>query len=416
MTTPMPDTITPPLSAKDEFRRGWGIIAASVLGIGLGQAAMPTYSMGLFAPHLASQFGWGVGQIMTCMTIIMLVTLVAGPMSGALAERIGARRVVLWAIPLWGAGFCTLALSDGSLTRYYVTWALIALVGSATLPITFTRGVNRAFDKAKGLALGLSMTGTGLFGIFGKPFVAVMIAKYGWQTSFVALGLLPIALAWPAAWFLYREDDTGSHGAEHAPAERPGLTLAEALRDYRFWLMALALVPVSFALGGPVPNMELILKDGGLTPVQVMAIAPLMGLASMTGRLVGGFLLDRIWAPAVAFVVLSLPAISFLYFASGALSPGMAAAAVFTLSFALGIEYDAVAFFVARYFGLRRYGGIYGLLYICFALGAGISPMFFGRDHDAFGNFHHILTLSAYILVPSAALFLLLGKYRRFAD
>lgn len=403
-----------PLTSKEEFSRGWGVILASTLGIGLGMAAVPTYSMGLFAPHLVREFGWSVGQIMASMSIITLMSLWAGPTYGAWAERIGARRIILVAIPLWGLGFISLALLNGSLVQFYLTWLAIGLVGAATLPITFTRAVNRGFDKAKGLALGLAMTGTGLFGIFGKPFLGAILAAYGWRLGFVAVGLLPILIAFPAAWFLFREDDRSLPDGNHVPVERPGMTVPEALRDWRFWLIAAALVPTSFAMGGPVPNLELILKDGGLTAEQALTVTPLIGLAAIIGRLVGGWLLDRIWAPLVGFVILSLPAVSLWYLGSGLLNVGNARLATFVLGFALGIEYDMVAFFVARYFGLRRYGAIYGLLYVCFAAGAGFSPMIFGHNHDTTGNFHAILSASAVALLLSAASFLLLGRYRQF--
>jgi len=410
----MSDMIIPPLTAREEFSRGWGVIAASTLGIGLGMAAVPTYSMGLFAPHLVREFGWSVGQIMASMSIITLMSLWAGPTYGAWAEKIGARRIILVAIPLWGLGFISLALLNGSLVQFYLTWLVIGLVGAATLPITFTRAVNRGFDRAKGLALGLAMTGTGLFGIFGKPFLGAVLATYGWRMGFVAIGLLPVLIAFPAAYFLFHEEDRRLPDGHHAPVERPGLTVPQALRDWRFWLIAAALVPTSFAMGGPVPNLELILKDGGLSAEQALTVTPLIGLAAIIGRLVGGWLLDRIWAPAVGFVILSLPAISLWYLGSGLLDVGHARWATFTLGFALGIEYDMVAFFVARYFGLRRYGAIYGLLYVCFAAGAGFSPMVFGHNHDTTGNFHAILSASAVALVLSAASFLLLGRYRRF--
>ncbi|HWU03283.1 MAG TPA: MFS transporter, partial [Novosphingobium sp.] len=293
------------LSPGAEFRRGWGIIVASTFGIGLGLAAMPTYSMGLFAPQLVKEFHWSVGQIMASMTIVTMITLFAGPIFGSVAERVGARRIVLIGLPLWGLVFASLSFSTASLGQFYLTWALLGVVGAMTLPITFTRAVNRSFDAAKGLALGLSMTGTGLFGIFGKPFLGWVIAHHGWRAGFFALGMLPILIALPIAFVLFREDDSGSHGLTHAPGERPGLTLGEALREWRFWLIAIVLIPLSFALGGPVPNLELILRDGGLTAQQALTITPLMGMASICGRLVGGFLLDRIWAPLVGFVLLS---------------------------------------------------------------------------------------------------------------
>lgn len=274
-------------TALGEFRRGWGIILSALLGIGLGMASLPTYSMGLITPLLVRDFGWSVGQIMVCLSIITLISIGGAPGFGWLTEKYGARRIVLIGLPLWGLSMAALALSNGSLTRFYLTWVAIGLTGSATLPITFTRTVNRRFDKAKGLALGLSMMGTGLFGFFGKPVLALVLNDHGWRAGFLLLGALPVLVAFPAAFLLLREDERTLPDGHHVPVERPGLSLAQTLRDWRFWLMAAALLPVSFALGGPVPNLELILRDGGLTPAAIITVTPLFGLASITGRLAG---------------------------------------------------------------------------------------------------------------------------------
>lgn len=73
-----------------------------------------------------------------------------------------------------------------------------------------------------------------------------------------------------------------------------------------------------------------------------------------------------------------------------------------------------IAFIVARYFGLRSYTAIYGMLYVSFALGAGMSPLIFGYNFDVYGNYHFMLTLSALVLIGGAAALLPLGRYRDF--
>ena len=398
-----------------EFRRGWQVVLASLLGIGLGLSPMPFYTMGVFAPHLAREFGWSIGQIMGGITITTLMLLWAAPVVGMLAERLGVRRVALVSLVLFGLTFMTLGLSSGSLVQYYVTWGAIAVLGAGTLPITWTKVVNHWFDRRKGLALGLSLTGTGLFGMASKPYLAWLIGEHGWRAGYFGLGLLPILIALPTAFFLFRDTDTHADAVvrETTPG---GLTLRQAFAEWRFWLLALALVPISYALGGPVPNLEVILKGGGVDPGTILTLTPLVGLSSLTGRLAGGWLLDRFWAPAVAFVILAVPAVSCWLLTGTALDYPSAAVAILLIGFALGVEYDVMAYFVARYFGLRNYAAIYGTLYVFFSLGAGVGPLGFGRDYDAHGNYHLSLMISAVILVLAAASFLLLGRYRHFAD
>lgn len=398
-------------AGEGEFRRGWPVVLASLIGIGCGLAALPFYTMGVFAPHLAREFGWSVGEIMAGLTITTLAVTVAGPAAGLLCERYGPRPVVLTSLALFGLSYLSLAVLDNSLPRFYLTFGVIAFVGAGTLPITWTRTVNRWFDRRRGLALGFAMMGTGLFGIACKPLLAWVIGLAGWRAGFLVLGGLPLLLALPLAWCLFREPESPAGAGAQEVAPVTGLSRGEAMSSWRFWLIALALLPISFALGGPVPNLEGILADRGLSPETILRLTPLVGLASITGRLIGGWLLDRFWAPAVAFVILSLPSISCLMLTSGGLDSTSGAAAIFLIGFALGIEYDVVAYLTARYFGLKAYSAIYSVFYVFFATGAGFAPMAFGMIRDRTQDFALALQLSAIMLPLSAAAFLLLGRY-----
>ena len=174
-----------------EFRRGWSIIVASLIGIGCGLAAFPFYTMGVFAPHLAREFGWSVGEIMGSLTVTTLSVVIAGPVAGSLCDRYGTRPVALVSLALFGLSYLSLALLTSSLVQFYVTFAVIATTGAGTLPITFTRTINRWFDCNRGLALGLAMMGTGVFGILCKPLLAWVIGPDQWRTGFLVLGALP---------------------------------------------------------------------------------------------------------------------------------------------------------------------------------------------------------------------------------
>jgi predicted MFS family arabinose efflux permease len=403
-----------------EFHRGWPVVASAMLGIGLGLSPMPFYSVGPLAPELAKAFHWGFGQIMGGLTIMTAVVLVAGPLVGLLSDRFGVRRVVLVSAPLFGLAFMTFALSNGSILLFYTTWTLVALAGAGTLPITWTRAVNNWFDASKGLALGLALLGTGLFGYLAKPLISLTLSAFGWRLTYLILGALPLVISLPAAFLLFHDADGGRAGAQgrlEADARRsaaPGLTLRQSLAQWRFWVLALAFIPISFAIGGPIPNLENILKHAGFSPPQTVSLASLVGLSVVGGRMAGGWLIDRIWAPAVAFVMLSAPAVGCWMFAHGGLNYWLAAASIVMLGFAAGVEFDLMAFLVARYFGMKGYGGVYGALYGFFALGAGVGPVIFGMAFDRSGSYAQPLMLSAGLFLIGATLLLTLGRYRTF--
>ena len=394
-----------------EFRKGWPVVLSAMLGIALGLSPLPFYTIGVFAPHLAKAFGWSQGQIMGGLSMTTLMVLWAGPAVGWLATRWPVRRVAIGSLVLFSLAFMSLALSNGSLVQYYLTFAAIAVLGAGTLPITWTKAVNHQFDRAKGLALGISLMGTGIFGFFSKGLTAWLIVRFGWRGGFAGIGLLPLVIALPVALVLFH--DAEPVAGTPAPADG-GMTVGEVLRDRRFWTMALGFLIVAFALAGPAPNLEKILSLAGIAPATVIGLTSLIGLSALAGRLIGGWLVDRLWAPGVAFVILSAPALSCWLLASAALTPAMAAFAISLIGFALGVEYDLLAFFIARYFGMRSYTAIYGILYVFFSLGAGFGPLAFGLDFDRHGTFRLSLLGAVIVLLITGTLFLTLGKYRTF--
>lgn len=405
-----------------EFRTGWPVVLASMLGIGLGLSPVPFYTIGMLAPELAREFGWAFGDIMAGLPIMTFAVLLASPAVGFLADRVGVRPIALISVILFAFSFMAFAANPGDIRFFYANWAIMAVLGAGTLPITWTRAVNNRFEDRKGFALGLSLLGTGVFGFLVKPFTAFVIDAYGWRAAYLAVGALPLILAFPVAWFAFH--DVGDRrqsaadrreGAALRAAATPGLTFGETLRNWRFWVLAIAFVPISFGVGGPIPNMENIIKTAGFSGSDIVSLVSLIGLSVIAGRVVGGWLIDRFWAPGIAFLMICAPALACWMFAHGDLTYATAAGSIILIGFAAGVEYDLMAFLVARYFGLKSYGAIYGSLYGFFALGAGIGPVVFGRAFDADGNYDNPLMLSAGLLVLGAVLLLLLGRYRVFA-
>jgi MFS family permease len=395
---------------RSEFVAGWPAVLSAMLGVGLGLSPVGFYTIGVFAPVLAKNFGWSFGAIFFGITVQTFAAIIFAPLTGALADRIGARPVALVSTVLFALAFMGFALGDGSLTLYYATWAMLAVVGCGTLPMTWTRAINRRFERRKGMALGIALMGTGLFGFFSKPLTAWLIADFGWRAAYVGIGLLPLVVALPVGLALFYEP--AGPVAAKAGVPLAGLSLEETLRSWRFWLLGAALLPISFAITGPIPNMENILKGDGFSGASITDLTSLIGLSAMAGRLAGGFLLDLFWAPAVAAVILASPLVSIWLLMQSSLSAGEAAAAICLIGFAVGVEYDLIAYLVARYFGMRSYTTIYGILYMCFGCGAGFAPFIFGWGFDRAHSYNPVLAAAAGLLLVSVLALLTLGRYR----
>lgn len=408
-----------------EFKYGWPVVGSSAMGIGLGMSPLPFYTIGVFVAPFMTEFGWSVGQIMTALAFFSFTALFTSPLIGYLTDKIGVRKMVIISIVTFALSFMAFALNNGSNTLYLFLWIALAFFGSGTLPITWTKVINRWFIKKRGLALGLSLLGTGLFGVLAKNLAYFLIENYGWRTAYIGLALLPLLIALPLAIFFFRDiDDPKVEKKVKAMQEElpyykearagrvEGSSLKEALKDYRFWILAFSFIPISFAIGGPIPNLEKILDVKGFVAADAVKLASVVGIAVIFGRLIGGYLIDKLWAPGVSFVMFLIPVLACVIFRQPELSYSMAILAIAILGFAAGVEYDVMAFLVSKYFGLKNYSAIYGTLYGFFAIGAGFGPGLFGSSFTSTGSYDTIFAYAAVGFVIGAVPLLFMGKYR----
>ncbi len=411
-------------SNLSEFKHGWRVVLSSAIGIGLGMSPLPFYTIGVFAIPLTKQFGWGMDDVMLGLPIFTIAAIIMSPLIGLVADKYGVRKTVLGAVLLFGLTFVAFALNTGSKGLYLALWALLSITGAGTLPMTWTRAVNNWFHKNRGLALGVTLMGTGLFGAAAKLYASYLIENYGWKMAYLGMGALPLLIALPIAfvWFRDIHDKRVAKRAADLKAEFPdlvttetyGMSLGEAFKDKKFWLLALAFIPISFAIGGPIPNLEKMLSAKGFDFNQAVILASFLGYSVLLGRVIGGYLIDRFWAPLISFILLCAPAISCYLLFQPEVSYSMALIAICILGFAAGVEYDILGFLVSKYFGMKYYSTIYGMLYSFFALGAGFGPYIFSRSFTRTGSYDSILLYAAFAFVLGAIPLLFLGKYRTF--
>jgi len=400
-----------------ETPRGWLVVVSALCGVAVGLSPLPFYTIGMFAPELSHAFGWSFAALMGSIAIQSATVILVSPFAGAAVDHFGARRIALASLMLFGLSYMSLSLTPGSLWVFYAQWVVMSVLGAGTLSGTWTRVVNGWFDRNLGMALGLASTGTGIAGFLLKPFGLWLIRDFGWRVAFAGIGLLPIVIGVPVVAMLFRERGGGSKLIEAGPPrEEQGVALRTALAMRQFWIMALAFLLISFALTAPTPNLENILRSLSFGSGAIARIAGSFGLAVIFGRIAGGWLLDRVWAPACAFGCLLLPAAGCWILAQPHVTEARAIAAVVSLGLAAGFEFDLLAFLASRYFGRRHYGSIYGCFYAVIALGGGLGPVVFGRVFDLTGTYAHILVAGAVCMVAGGASLLLMGPYPRMGN
>ena len=400
-------------SAPSEFRAGGPVLAASVVGVMCGASPLPFNVLPLVIGPVHAELGWSFRDIALGITLFGIIASLLAPVYGALADRVGVRKVALWSLAAFGLAFATFALMPPTKFAWYGLWALVGLVGIGSTPVTWSRAVSSWFVRNRGLALGLMLLGTSFAGLLVPQIARRAIETWGWRSAFPTLALLPLLIALPLGLWLFREPraDERPAGLTDAQGRLTGLNAGEALRGYRFYLLWLSILAVAIAFGGLFINLVEIVKLHGFTAAQGANALGVMALGILAGRVITGLLLDRFWAPAVLMPTLLLPATGCLLLMGTAndFAPLLLGTAL--LGFAAGAESDLIAYTAARYFGMAHYGSLYGLLYMPFGIGSAVSPAIYGAVRDATGSYDAMLSVGAALFVVGGVLLLGLGRY-----
>lgn len=388
--------------SKGEFQRGWRLLVAAFVGIGVSSAGLINYSAGIFMRPLEAEFGWSRAEIGASAILTTIAFIVTAPVAGRLIDRVGLRLVTPASLLLYAACIFALSRMQGSLMLYYVIVLTMTVVGICSTPLAFTRAVTAWFDRNRGLALGLALTSTGVAAVLLPRFLTPFVEDHGWRAGYGLLGLI-VLCATPLVWLWIRDAplQAGAGPSDVRPSLQ-GATFLEARRDPTFWRLAAIFFLVALAVNGLIVSFIPLLEDAGLSPAQAGGFGAVVGLSVMAGRLLTGFVIDRVFAPYVAATIFGLAAVGFLLFALFGL-PFTPVAAV-ALGFAMGAEVDLIGYFVARYFGLASYGQIYGAQYSIFVVGAGLSPMLAGFVHDVLGDYQVALLGASGLLMAASLL------------
>jgi len=401
-----------PGPSESEMKRHWRVLLAAVLGNSLASGILVFYTIGIFGPGLQKDFGWSSGFIFGGVLVYTMTTLIAAPLAGRLSDRYGVRRIAPLSALLLSPAIMAFALNDGSKWLYAAIWMAMSLIGAGTSPVTWSRAINTHFERHKGLALGISLVGSGLMASILKPLGFWLFAHWGWQGGFVALGVFPLISA-IAGWFLLApRRDPAPRAIDGPVATAHGLAFGEAVRTYHLWLMVAGITAMAMVVGGVLPHIETIVGRMGFSGGTLLTIVSVMGLATAAGRLSSAWLIDRFWAPGVASVFIFAAAAVLL------IVPAMPAQLLFGIvtvaivGATAGMEIDVAAFLVARYFGHRSYGTIYGVIFSGYSVGVGLGSILYGASLEREAGVATTLGLSAALLGGGAVALLALGPYR----
>jgi len=395
-------------SARGEIAKSWPILLGAFLGVSAGVVTLPYYTQGIFVPPLTQEFGWSREQMSLVTLAGGVVLALTSPFVGLMVDRVGVRLPLLFSFVAMVVGFFALSTVGGDFLQFFSLQLVVFAVGSATGPVAFTRIINQRFVAMRGLALGITLAGGGAMAVLAPPIVAAVISTVGWRGAYRAIAILMIILASVALTLLWRACGK-AEAASGLPVEADRVD-EEALDRVLFWRLLATFALLALGIGGFAFHLVPLLTDAGVPLTRAASVQSLIGVSILLGRIGSGYLVDRFFAPRISALIMALAAAGV----AGLATLGLVAApfCALLIGFALGTEGDVIGYLTARYFGMRRYGRLYGVFYGVFTLGLGLSPVIMSRMQQAEGSYSGALWASFAVLVAGAISLLTLPRFR----
>lgn len=400
--------------AAVEWRFNWKVVLAGALGMSL--ASVSIFSLGVFMGPLEAEFGWSRAEIALGITFLSATGFVLAPLVGMAIDRWGPRRIGIAGVTAYCAVFAAFSLVSPSLWTWWGLWILVALASAGVKPTVWTAGISSLFLKGRGLAISVILCGSALGSSLTPIIGNHLIEHYGWRAAYLGLAAFWAVLVIPAVVLFFtsatdRSRGAASHAREAVPIAPAGGTAREVLSSAKFLRMGLAtFVATAVTISLASSLLPILISLGFSRGFSASAVGS-AGIATIIGRLLGGYLLDRVNGRFVGAVSMLLPAAACALLLGSPGSGPVAIVAVLAVGLAMGAEVDAVAYLVTRHFGLKRFGILFGILTSLMALATAIGPVVVSYTYDVTKTYGAVLMLLMPLSLVSSVLFLSMGRY-----
>ena len=391
---------------------GWRVVVAAAIGLACGIATLGAATFSIFVGPLRSEMGWSQPEAFNALIAVTFTAALMSPFLGAVVDRFGAKRVIVISFVFEVLIFASFYFQDKNIVSFYFRYFLLSLLALGTTHVAFARVITIWFDRKRGLALGIALSGVGVGGFVWPMFVQRSIELYGWRLAYLILAATIAVIAIPLMSWLIKEDpvtvgQVADGVVDDAPtptvAQLSGMTLNEALRAPIFWLMFGTFFLIGFAVQSALIHLVPLLTSRGISPMAAAFAQSMMFLSVTVGRLSTGWLMDRFFAPRVAMFYLLAPLVG-LALLSTDVPEWLAVGAALMIGLAVGAEVDVLAYLNSRYFGMVNFARIYGVFYGFYSLSGGVGPVGTAVVVEKFGYPTAMLVLCGTLLISGVLL------------
>lgn len=368
-------------TAWSEWRKGWPTAFSAMLGTLFATSFL--YSLGVFIEPLETEFGWRRSDISLGVTLLGLIGAFTHGLAGTLVDRFGARRVALVSTTFYSLSLLIVPLASDEVWSWWVVTGILGLAFGSMSTVVWMSGAISHFNKSRGIAVATVQLGPALALTLLPVIVSGLIAQFGWRMTYIIMSGAGFAVVFPATYFGFFDKRT----LRTSQASKGRSNLSRILLSSQYIRMALATFLAVTSLTALNIHFVPMLTDSGVHRVSAAWIAGMIGIGSLSGRVIFGLLLDRLPSTLVAGAAFIIPIFGCVLLLGTDLSYFFLAIAAFIIGLSLGAEVDVIAYLTSRLFGLAHYGTVFGFLVMCMSLGAGFGPWIAGLSFDETGSY-----------------------------
>jgi len=397
---------------RREWRKHWPLVMTASISAGVVNTHF--YAFGVFVKPLSAATGWSRGDISLVQIFYAAATILLGPLVGMLADRRGPRKLAISGM----IAYC-LCIAAYSQLRHdiYAYYALGLVNASAALfcnATILTMAISQRFHSALGLALAVTLAGSGIYAGMIVPVLATaLIDTFDFRIAYIGLAVVGLVLTIPLLLAFF--DRKSATPVSQQPASN---RVGYARSDFRdtlvgryFWRIGLSALLIQIGTTGLLGHFIPALTDIGMKPASAAGLVAAIGMASLICRIGAGALLDRFHAPLIGSACFIAPVLASAMLLLAQIDLKFAFVAAALLGLAVGAEVDIVCYMLVRYVGRSNYGLNFSIIYGLGGLGTGIGAWTAGMIFDRFGSYNMAFYLFMGTSILATILIASLGPY-----